>query len=149
MLSLPNLLPFLGSPSARPSHRHIMKKLSKCQNVYSTGLTRMDIDDWFFLKSSSKMFYEIQWPKQWKKWLFEPIWKEFDTVFFFKDIVCFKECPSGYFDENCSKVCEYPTFGKRCLKNCFCEKHLCDFLRGCKNGKYSLFIYSFEFSLQF
>lgn len=64
-----------------------------------------------------------------------------------KNIVYFKECLFGYFDDNCSKVCEYLVFGKRCVNECFCEKYLCNFLNGCKNSKYLFFIYGFENSL--
>lgn len=116
-----------------------MKKLIKCQNVSSSCLTRIDLNNYFFFKSSSKIFYVFEWPKQGRKELSEPICKELNTLK--KDIVYFKECPSGYFDENCSKVCEYPAFGKRCANRCSCEKHLCSFLLGCTNGKYSLVLY--------
>lgn len=47
-----------------------------------------------------------------------------------------KECMPGYYDINCSKTCEYPSFGKRCLQKCSCEKDLCNFMSGCKKSKY-------------
>lgn len=49
--------------------------------------------------------------------------------------MCFKECPVGYFLENCSSSCPYPLFGRRCIQSCSCDKQLCDFVHGC-TGKY-------------
>lgn len=48
----------------------------------------------------------------------------------------FKECQPGYYDNNCSKMCEYPTFGEKCAQRCPCEKDLCNFIFGCTNCKY-------------
>lgn len=63
----------------------------------------------------------------------------------FKNIFYFKECMPGYFGNNCSEVCEYPTFGKKCANVCSCEKHLCNFMHGCTNGKYSFVLHGFDF----
>nr|XP_034316591.1 uncharacterized protein LOC117686038 isoform X2 [Crassostrea gigas] len=41
------------------------------------------------------------------------------------------ECPLGFYWINCSRRCVYPYFGYRCHENCFCEKDLCHFVRGC------------------
>lgn len=79
------------------------------------------------------------WSKQWRIEFFYINMKRIEHVF------CFKECPPGYLGDNCSEVCEYPTFGNRCANHCSCEKHLCNFLHGCTNGKYSFLWYGFEF----
>lgn len=65
--------------------------------------------------------------------------------YFFKNIFYFKECMFGYFGNNCSEVCEYLIFGKKCVNVCFCEKYLCNFMYGCINGKYLFLRYGFEF----
>lgn len=95
-----------------------------------------------FFKSSSKIVFRILVAETMKEIAF---WTNMKRIEQFKknDIAYFKECPPGYFDENCSKVCEYPTFGKRCANMCSCEKHSCSFLRGCTNGKYLLFYIRF------
>lgn len=41
------------------------------------------------------------------------------------------ECSAGYYWINCSKMCVYPTFGKKCSQHCECEKQVCNFERGC------------------
>lgn len=41
------------------------------------------------------------------------------------------ECQPGYFLENCSSMCPFPLFGKKCAESCSCEKQLCDFAQGC------------------
>ncbi|XP_078328988.1 uncharacterized protein LOC144623905 isoform X2 [Crassostrea virginica] len=41
-------------------------------------------------------------------------------------------CMSGYFGQNCSFKCPYPTFGNRCQEICFCKENLCDVSTGCK-----------------
>lgn len=41
------------------------------------------------------------------------------------------DCSAGYYWINCSKMCEYPTFGKKCSQQCGCEKQLCNFELGC------------------
>lgn len=52
-----------------------------------------------------------------------------------KNYLSSKECPIGYFLENCSSICPYPLFGRRCIQKCSCDKQLCDFVHGC-TGKY-------------
>lgn len=43
-----------------------------------------------------------------------------------------EKCPLGYQDINCSRICSYPTFGKRCQDICNCKPSECDFRFGCK-----------------
>lgn len=50
-------------------------------------------------------------------------------------IFFFKECLPGFLGENCSNMCEYPTFGKRCTQQCPCDKHLCNLTLGCTKCK--------------
>ena len=38
----------------------------------------------------------------------------------------------GYYGENCSFQCPYPTYGKRCQGKCVCDKDMCDISTGCK-----------------
>lgn len=54
-----------------------------------------------------------------------------------KTQICFIECAAGYYDGNCSKVCPYPSFGKRCQSICKCTEGFCHHARGCvrKMGK--------------
>lgn len=33
-------------------------------------------------------------------------------------------------------MCVYPSFGYECQQNCTCQKDMCDFARGCLEGKY-------------
>lgn len=63
------------------------------------------------------------------------------TIYFLKSSssYLFLDCPHGYFWVNCSMMCEYPTFGKKCAQNCSCEKNLCNFDLGCPECKYCLF----------
>ncbi|XP_062592703.1 uncharacterized protein LOC134254176 [Saccostrea cucullata] len=42
-----------------------------------------------------------------------------------------RECGDGYFGENCSEVCRFPTFGRRCQGLCDCPLSMCDFVKGC------------------
>lgn len=65
--------------------------------------------------------------------------------YFLKIIFCFKECFFGYFGYNCSEVCEYLIFGKKCVEQCFCEKYQCNFMYGCINGNQLFLMYGFEF----
>lgn len=46
------------------------------------------------------------------------------------------ECLIGFYWFNCSRRCVYFYFGYKCKGNCFCEKDLCDFVRGCFGCKY-------------
>lgn len=46
------------------------------------------------------------------------------------------DCAPGYFWINCSKACQYPTYGKRCNKTCTCLELLCNVTNGCVNCKY-------------
>uniref|UniRef100_A0A8W8MLH9 TNFR-Cys domain-containing protein n=1 Tax=Magallana gigas TaxID=29159 RepID=A0A8W8MLH9_MAGGI len=36
-----------------------------------------------------------------------------------------EKCPLGYHDINCSRICTYPTFGKRCQDLCDCKPSEC------------------------
>nr|XP_022340281.1 uncharacterized protein LOC111134959 [Crassostrea virginica] len=45
-----------------------------------------------------------------------------------------QECPVGFWDDNCSRVCQYPNFGINCLQTCQCIKRLCDNIRGCPDN---------------
>lgn len=49
----------------------------------------------------------------------------------------FQECANGFFGLNCSRSCPFPLYGNKCLQTCSCEEVLCDFMNGCKNGKYN------------
>lgn len=41
-------------------------------------------------------------------------------------------CPKGYFGLNCSYMCPYPTYGRRCLDGkCTCPKEYCNANTGC------------------
>nr|XP_022290204.1 cell death abnormality protein 1-like [Crassostrea virginica] len=42
-------------------------------------------------------------------------------------------CMPGYFGENCSQQCPYPSYGIRCQGGfCDCDEDLCDVSTGCK-----------------
>lgn len=60
----------------------------------------------------------------------------------------FKECPPGFLGDNCSKMCEYPTFGKRCAEQCLCIKYQCNFTFGCTKCKYCLPFFKFAILIQ-
>lgn len=59
-----------------------------------------------------------------------------DTRWDFKEEQCV-ECANGFFGLNCSRSCPFPLYGNKCLQTCSCEEVLCDFMNGCKNGKYN------------
>lgn len=44
----------------------------------------------------------------------------------------FVGCPTGYFGQNCSKPCVYPSFGERCQGECNCTDEMCNIITGCK-----------------
>lgn len=64
------------------------------------------------------------------------------SVFLF---VCnFIACPRGYFGLDCSYLCPYPTYGRRCLDGkCSCPKEYCNAKTGCGTRKKSLQIYKY------
>lgn len=45
------------------------------------------------------------------------------------DILIFVECPIGYFGQNCSDICPWPTYGALCSKVCECQP--CNHEDGC------------------
>ena len=49
------------------------------------------------------------------------------------------DCQDGYYWDNCSRTCPYPHYGNRCRQKCSCLEKLCDFMTGCKKGKYITF----------
>ncbi|XP_056016985.1 uncharacterized protein LOC130046615 [Ostrea edulis] len=57
------------------------------------------------------------------------------------------ECMSGYIGQYCNETCEYPRYGRRCMRKCDCEQDRCNFMIGCPNYessttlKQSSFIY--------
>lgn len=52
----------------------------------------------------------------------------------------FVGCPTGYFGQNCSKPCVYPSFGERCQGECKCTEEMCNIITGCK-GFYQIHNY--------
>lgn len=52
----------------------------------------------------------------------------------------FVGCPTGYFGQNCSKPCVYPSFGERCQGECNCTDEMCNIITGCK-GFYQIHNY--------
>ena len=52
-----------------------------------------------------------------------------------------EECPAGFWDNDCSRMCQHPYFGINCLQTCQCNEHLCDNVEGCPdNSKFFLTI---------
>uniref|UniRef100_A0A8W8JI71 TNFR-Cys domain-containing protein n=1 Tax=Magallana gigas TaxID=29159 RepID=A0A8W8JI71_MAGGI len=45
-------------------------------------------------------------------------------------------CQDGYYWLNCTRQCPFPTYGTKCKYNCSCNKESCDFMVGCRDGKY-------------
>lgn len=43
------------------------------------------------------------------------------------------ECPAGYFGQNCSDRCPWPTYGGWCNQTCACAT--CDHILGCMTTK--------------
>lgn len=43
----------------------------------------------------------------------------------------FAGCEVGYFGNNCTDPCRYPSFGYRCQKECNCTQDICDHKTGC------------------
>lgn len=43
------------------------------------------------------------------------------------------ECPAGYFGQNCSDRCPWPTYGSWCNQTCACAT--CDHILGCMTTK--------------
>lgn len=68
------------------------------------------------------------------------------SVFLFLFVCIFIACPRGYFGLNCSYMCPYPTYGRRCLDGkCSCPKEYCNAKNGCGTRKNSLQIYKYYF----
>ena len=44
----------------------------------------------------------------------------------------FSACPGGYFGNNCSVQCPYPSSGVFCRDICYCSESDCDPVLGCK-----------------
>ncbi|XP_062568298.1 multiple epidermal growth factor-like domains protein 10 [Saccostrea cucullata] len=42
-----------------------------------------------------------------------------------------RECPAGFFGENCSRQCGYPFYGTLCQNKCQCDNITCDRVMGC------------------
>lgn len=55
----------------------------------------------------------------------------------------FVGCPTGYFGQNCSKPCVYPSFGERCQGECNCTDEMCNIITGCK-GFYQIHNYQLK-----
>ncbi|XP_061164266.1 multiple epidermal growth factor-like domains protein 10 [Saccostrea echinata] len=55
------------------------------------------------------------------------------THFFLYNGEC-KECPPGFFGDNCSRQCYYPYYGRLCLYMCQCDNNTCDHVIGCTNN---------------
>ena len=43
-----------------------------------------------------------------------------------------KACPPGYYGNNCSGQCPFPSFGLKCLEECNCSQSECDPEFGCR-----------------
>lgn len=44
------------------------------------------------------------------------------------------ECPVGYYSENCSEKCMYPSYGEECQGECHCSQPMCNFITGCSDS---------------
>ena len=61
--------------------------------------------------------------------------------------VLFIGCPIGFYGNNCTSPCRYPSFGTGCQGFCPCSKEFCDNISGCRinQGQYVYFVwYSLE-----
>jgi hypothetical protein len=45
--------------------------------------------------------------------------------------ILYLECRLGHYGTNCSKICEYPTYGEGCGGHCSCPRDLCHYETGC------------------
>ena len=51
---------------------------------------------------------------------------------FFNILKYIKACKPGYFGDNCSSQCPFPSFGLQCLDKCNCSQSECDPELGCR-----------------
>nr|XP_022290070.1 multiple epidermal growth factor-like domains protein 10 [Crassostrea virginica] len=42
-----------------------------------------------------------------------------------------EECKPGSFGRNCSLICPFPTYGKKCQNKCNCDNETCNAITGC------------------
>nr|XP_022290392.1 uncharacterized protein LOC111102028 [Crassostrea virginica] len=59
-----------------------------------------------------------------------------DTMWNLRTNTC-TECQTGFFSANCSKICQYPYFGKKCQEKCLlCKPDMCNFKTGCNDSRH-------------
>ena len=54
------------------------------------------------------------------------------TKYLFNVSKYIKACPPGYYGNNCSVQCPFPSFGLKCLEECNCSHSECDPDLGCR-----------------
>lgn len=42
-------------------------------------------------------------------------------------------CEKGFWGNNCTKPCPFPSYGKECQLECSCKKEVCDHANGCQD----------------
>lgn len=53
-------------------------------------------------------------------------------------------CQVGFFGDNCTQPCRYPSFGEKCQRECDCSRDICDYITGCTSieGKYTNLVFT-------
>ena len=79
-----------------------------------------------FILSTQILYFYNNVHRRWKKPLCAKIFLK-DQFWF----ISVSECMPGSFGTNCTLICPFPTYGKKCQNICHCDNKTCNAITGC------------------